>query len=1412
MARMGSAFLALSPAVRLRRGLLLGLALLILPVLLFPPQVLGGKSLVPFDNLFVLPPWQNFARTINNPQLGIGATPHNDLLGDLVLQNYPWKLFTRESFRARQVPLWNPYLFGGVPFLAAGQNSVLYPLSLLYDILPLIYAYGLFTVIQLWLTGIFTYCLARSLGLRLLPALVVAWTYQASGLMVANALYPMILAALGWLPALLWAIHGYLTTHRATPPAWLPRDRRLLWLAFGVVAVAMEFLAGHIEITYYALLVAGMYSVYRLLAEVIPATGRGAGTGPAAPGSRIVAMVRPAFHLLVMVGLGVALAGVQVVPLLELVRVNFRQDTASLAEVRSWAYPVRQIVTFFIPNFYGNPSYHTIFDIFTGQWIPLAQNALGQSRDTVFWGLKNYVEAASYVGVLPLLLAAIAVIRVRQDRRTWPFVGLVVICLLLAFGTPLYAVLYYGLPGLSQVHTPFRWVYPYTLAVALLAGIGLDGCLSLVECLGQDKIFSSRAVRFLPYLAMLAGAVLVVLLPLTRLWPAPFLRLAGVVFHRTEQAQQSFPDPSLFLSYEILQVSLFGGLLLLSGVVLWLVLRRWRWWPALLAAVLGADLLITGWGFNPAVNPQLAEIVPPSVTFLQDQQQQQTAPFRVTTYGDDKLLNPNVLMLHGIQDIRGYDSIIPKRYVDLVSALDEQRWLLYNRIGPLTHPEALKSPLLDALNVRYIATQQTIDAPDYALVHESDGVRIYERTKRLGPVFLVPATRVEIIPGPAAQLDRLKQTPLDQVVVLDEAPQPVSPNLRTAAPGNNSVTLDAFAAGRYQVTASLAHPGWVIFTDSYFPGWVASVRNAVPDGVREAQGKEVEVPLYRVDYNLKGVQLPAGTFALTIRYSPMSFKIGLYLSFLALVTLLCALIYWLWSRFYLYEREGDHVRVVARNSLVPMATSLGNKVVDFAFAALMLRVLGPELSGRYYFAIVIMGFLEIFTNFGLNLLFTRDVAREPHRAREYLNNTLALRLALWVIALPLLGAFLWVRQVTSPLTADTVWAILLLVVGLVPANVSAALSSLFYARERMEIPAAVTVASTLLKVSLGALVLMIGWGFVGLAAASVLINLVNVVIFWQLVAREEAPLTAKTAGHPLSFSLLINPFLANRTFIWGLVAASLPLMLNHLLQTLFFKIDVTLLQPLKGDEVVGWYSSAYKWIDALLIIPSYVTMAIFPMMSRYAAGQQEALKRAYVLALRGLLLLALPIAVGTTFIAPVLINLLGGAEFLPHGAIALQIMIWFLPLSFVNGVTQYVLIAIDQQRRITWSFAIATAFNIVANLLFIPAFSYPAAAVVTILSEVVLFIPFYAAIRRQMGDLPWHTFVPRLLLAAALLALALWLVHDRPAWVLVLLGAVIYPVALLALGAVTPDDRRLLGRLLPQRLANRFPGILVAPK
>ncbi len=231
-------------------------------------------------------------------------------------------------------------------------------------------------------------------------------------------------------------------------------------------------------------------------------------------------------------------------------------------------------------------------------------------------------------------------------------------------------------------------------------------------------------------------------------------------------------------------------------------------------------------------------------------------------------------------------------------------------------------------------------------------------------------------------------------------------------------------------------------------------------------------------------------------------------------------------------------------------------------------------------------------------------------------------------------------------------------------NVSAALSSLFYALERMEYPAVMTVVSNLIRITLGAVVLLIGWGIVGLAGVSLCVSVITATIFIVLGLRSFGRLRLELP----------------RGLLRAMLVGSFPLMLNHLLATVFFKIDSVMLQAQFGATVLGYYGAAYKFIDGMLIIPSSVTFALFPMFARHAGSDRQALKSAFVMTVRVLLMLSLPIAILTTALADVGVLVLGGSQYLPHSAIALKVLIWFLPFSFVNGVTQYVLIAVNRQR------------------------------------------------------------------------------------------------------------------------------------
>ena len=235
--------------------LAIALLLLLLPLILFSQVTLGDRTLLPADNLYQWQPFATYREVVQAPDV-----PHNSLLSDLVLENYVWRGFVRESITNGELPLWNPHLFAGVPFFAAGQASVAYPLSLLYYVLPLAAAYGWYTVIQLWLAGLCMYAFTRGIGQGRTGATVAAVSWELAGWFVVQAVFPMILGASAWLPLLLLAVEFVI---RARP--LLGRPATLPWVGLGALGLALVIYAGHVEIMYYTLLIMGFYAAARLL-------------------------------------------------------------------------------------------------------------------------------------------------------------------------------------------------------------------------------------------------------------------------------------------------------------------------------------------------------------------------------------------------------------------------------------------------------------------------------------------------------------------------------------------------------------------------------------------------------------------------------------------------------------------------------------------------------------------------------------------------------------------------------------------------------------------------------------------------------------------------------------------------------------------------------------------------------------------------------------------------------------------------------------------------------------------------------------------------------------------------------------------------------------------------------------------
>jgi O-antigen/teichoic acid export membrane protein len=1419
-------------------------ALLLLPLLWFWPQTLGGRTLLPADNLYQYQPWQSYAG-----QFGVGV-PTNPLISDLVLENVQWKSFIVEQLRAGRPGdiLWNPLIFAGLPFLAAGQHSALYPFSLIFYLLPLWQAYGVFSALQLGLAAAGMFIFARTLGQRRAGAVIAAVAYAFSGFYIVSVNFTMMIAAAAWLPFILALIQVIIAKQEqkgATGYSPVP------YVAAGALCVGMQTLAGHVEITYYVLLVSALFAAWRLAG----AWRRLRDWRP---------LPRLALWLGVMVGLGLALGAVQLIPLYDLVRQSFREGSASLQQVRDWAWPSRQIVTFLLPDFYGNPTHHAYFDIWRRAWTPVTQNALGQPISTINWGVKNYVEGANYLGLLTLALAVVALFsaarRAPGPRRVEDsgvlnsfgrsagqhgnsilgFAILAVLSLLFAFGTPLYALPFYLLPGYNQLHSAFRWVFPFTLSMAALAGFGISALLAAQEAPAtgpRPRLDVARVAGWLGLAGLLAGAGSLAVVLVSMILPAPFVAIGGRILAASDLARANgFADAAMAWSYEAGVLAKFGAMALLTGAVLWwagwkqgnqetrkqgdketrrqgealsspghlVTLSPHRRWPLAAIAVLIADLWLFGHGFNPAVDKDLLEFTPPVIEWLQAQRDP-TQPWRLTSFDgpDEKTLNANSAMRYGLEDVRGYDSIIPKQYVEYMKRIHPQGELLYNRVAALytklgdrANYEALDNPLLHLLGVRYVVTTHTIPNPGYKLVYDGE-VKVFENTRAFPRAFIVSGAVAAVDQG--AALDALQKLDPAQTVVVegiaaDALPPPASPQTREAR-------ISSYAPREIFVDVNLSDRGWLVLTDNYADGWKAYLR---PYGVEgegvTASGEAVEqqIPIYRGDGTFRAVYLPqAGQWTVRFVYSPRTVILGLYGSFLAGITLILLAGWWLWGR--LYRGDRSEVGRVAKNSAVQMATALLTRGIDFVFAMLRLRILSPAGEGAYAFAITFYTTFEIITRFGLGTLLTRDVAKDCDNARRYLVNIIGLRTLLWLASLPIMAAVVLAYQSRGQLAPGTVETIALFVVALLFANIADAISSVFFAFEQMEHPASIATATAVAKVALGALVLLPPFelGFVGLAGVSLVMNLVQVVWLFSVLRRTVLPATGRNAGAgPLARVRGLYDWALQRYML----AESGPLMINHLLASVFWRINLYILQWFAGPSAVGIFSAATKYLDGLNVIPSYFTLAVFPLMSRYAQTQGDALARAYRVAAQLLLILALPIAVAFTFLATPLIRILGGAAYLPDSALALQIMVWSIPIGWVNSVTQYVLISVNQQRFLTRAFIIGVVFTGLANLLLVPRFGYAASAALLTPAELALFIPFAWAVRRHVTAMPWLTLGGGPLLAAAVYAGVTWGLERAgiPTLLALALGFGAYIVALIVLGVFRGEDFGLLRARLPR--------------
>lgn len=635
--------------------------LLLLPCLLLWPVVFHGEAFLPADLLRDIAPWRS-----SDPA---SLIPWNPLMWDGMAEFYPWRLFAAETLRSGYLPLWNPHQFCGTPFVANSQSAVFYPFNFIFCLLPVSQAFGVSVLLHLFLTGIFAYCFLRSpaLGLGRAAALVGAVSWQLCHWQVAWLALPTFLCVSAWLPLTL------LLTDRAVQR---PSPTRAVPLG---LCLGMMLLAGHLQIALYCLALITAYALFRLLPRLKthwPALLTCAG---------------------IVLALAFGLAAPQLLPVMELARVSHRAGgPATWAAYQGYvrlALPFINLVTLFLPGFFGSPT--------RGTYWGIGLNG----------GPGAYMENACYGGVLTLLLALTGLAATwRLNQTTRFFAVAAIISLLLALGTPLNALPFFGLPGFAQTGSPGRILVLWSLCMSVLAAIGAEAVLRA----------NWRALRNGLFVFV---ALFVIAFGYTAFWISRHAPAGTLAANLTAES-------------DLWRLPL--GLLLGAGAGLWLWRRGSIKAPMLGAAIVilvGADLLASGYGFNRTAKAANVYPITPVIAYLQQHRAEgRIIPLNrrwsLTSAPPLAVLPPNAAMVYGLDDTQGYDSLLTGQYFQFAGAMDDGSPAPPEN-GNMVFTNGYGSLEAQAASARFVVSQKPLTEGFLTKVMQDNGVYLYEDAQAL---------------------------------------------------------------------------------------------------------------------------------------------------------------------------------------------------------------------------------------------------------------------------------------------------------------------------------------------------------------------------------------------------------------------------------------------------------------------------------------------------------------------------------------------------------------------------------------------------------------------------------------------------------------------------------------------------------
>ncbi len=429
-----------------------------------------------------------------------------------------------------------------------------------------------------------------------------------------------------------------------------------------------------------------------------------------------------------------------------------------------------------------------------------------------------------------------------------------------------------------------------------------------------------------------------------------------------------------------------------------------------------------------------------------------------------------------------------------------------------------------------------------------------------------------------------------------------------------------------------------------------------------------------------------------------------------------------------------------RNTFFVTLSQLWQMIMALTMMPFASRYLGVEGFGKYNTATVIMFYVFLLNDFGLNTWITRELARERDKTRSTLAYAFGLKLCM---ILPC-AAFLLVYYLLTDYDQQTYQAIWIFAVFGVVDSFTQMGYAIFRSRERMELEMIVAVMAKTLLTGLAILALVLGWGLLAFAAMFVLSTVAGLIVSLSLIRKHFAPLGLHFDAARYRRMLTLSANFGLALFI----ASS------------YEKLDVLMLSWMKDMDTVGLYSAPSKLLSFTNLIPTIFATAFFPQMARFVSNKAE-LSRIFSIAVKHLLMLAIPLVAGIYMISDQLTVLVFGSAF-GDSAVVLRILSFAAGILFINLFLASLYGATNHQGKIVQIEIIALVLKIIVNLLLIPEYSYRGAAWSTVATESLVLVLALSWALRHIASISGLSFFGKFLAATAGMCAGLYFMSAWP--------------------------------------------------